>query len=136
MPGSKPTFTSIGDALADLEAQAEQERQAIARLEETARKPVRLPTPDLVQTTWARFEQILAHDPLRGREHLRQLFAHGLRAKPYPDGRYMAEGRFDPTGISRLDLSMDGDKTPKAPKGLLGRWPDVSSPSGGCAGRI
>lgn len=135
MPGSKPTFTSIGDALADLEAQAEQERQAIARLEETARKPVRLPTPDLVQTTWARFEQILAHDPLRGREHLRQLFAHGLRAKPYPDGRYMAEGRFDPTGISRLDLSMDGDKTPKAPKGLLG-WTDVSSSSDGCAGRI
>lgn len=40
------TFTSIGDALADLEAQSKQERQSIARLEEMARKPIRLPTSD------------------------------------------------------------------------------------------
>lgn len=129
------TFSSIGDALADHEAQTKHERQAIAHLEETIKQPVRLPTPDLVQQTWARFERILEHDALRGREHLRLLFAGGLGVQPYPDGRYMAEGQFDATALLRLDLSMEGDKTTKAPKGLRGRT-DVSSSSGGCAGPI
>lgn len=130
------SFSSVREALADLEAQAKQ-KAAIARLRETAANPVQLPTPDMILTLWSKFERIVEHDALRVREALRALFAgEGLRAKPYPDGRYLAEGRIDLSGLFRIDLSMEGDKTPKAPKGLLSGWADVSSSSDGCAGRI
>lgn len=131
------TFPSVREALADLEAQAKQEKDAIARLRETGAKPVQLPTPDMILDLWNKFERIAEHDPLQTREALRLLFAgQGLRATPQPDGRYMAEGQIDLSALFRLDLSSAGDKTPKAPKGLLGSRTDVSSSSDGCAGRI
>ncbi len=54
----------------------------------------------------------------------------------YPDGRYMAEGQFDPLGLFRLDLSDTNDKTPKTPafdQGLRRLLESCSSE--GCAGR-
>lgn len=104
--------------------------------------PYQLPTPGMILDVWTKFERIAQHDPLQTREALRLLLAfagQGLRAKPQPDGRYMAEGQVDLFALFRLDRSSAGadsraDKTPKAPKGLLGRWSDVSSSSEGCAG--
>lgn len=131
------SFDSVREALADLEAQAKQEKAAIARLRETAAKPIQLPTPDIIMNVWRNFERIAQSDALQTREALRSLFAgQPLRATPQPDGRYMAEGQIDLSALFRLDLSSPGDKTPKAPKGLLGSRIDVSSSSGGCAGRI
>lgn len=130
-------FASIREALADLEAQAKQEKAAIARLRETAAKPVKLPTADMILDLWNKFEWIADHDPLRTREALRVLFGgKGLRATPQADGGYIAEGQIDLSALFRLDLSNSADKTPKAPKGLLQSRTDVSSSSDCCAGRI
>ena len=86
---------------------------------------------------WKKLERIAQYDPLQTREALRALFAgQGLCATPQPDGQYLAEGQIDLSALFRLDLSGPGDKTLKAPKGLLQSRTDVSSSSDGCAGRI
>jgi len=130
-------FDSVREALLDLEAQATQEKAAIAQLVAMTAKPVQLPSPDAILDQWTRLEQIVEHDPVRAREALRTLFAgKQLAVRPHADGRYMAEGQFDPLGLFRLDLSSPGDKTPKAPvtQGLRALLESFSS--GGCAGRI
>jgi DNA invertase Pin-like site-specific DNA recombinase/Arc/MetJ-type ribon-helix-helix transcriptional regulator len=137
-------FISRGDqseavrkALMDLEASAKQERAAVEALRAHASKPVQLPSPEIILETSLRLQAILEKEPLRGREALRTLFiGKGLLVKPYPDGRYMAEGQFDPLGLFRLDLSNAGDKTPKTPafdQGLRRLLESCSSE--GCAGR-
>lgn len=131
------SIPSIREALADLHAQAKQEKDAIARLRETAAKPVQLPTPEMILGVWNNFERIAQQNPLQTREALRLLFAgQGLRATPQADGRYMAEGQIDLSALFRLDLSTEGDKTPKAPKGLPGAGPTYRHPAVSCAGRI
>lgn len=127
----------VRKTLIDLEAQAKQEKTAIAELVRTAGKPIQLPTPELILQQCARLEAIAQTEPLRAREALRALFGdEGLLVKPDTEGRYRAEGRFYPLALFTLDLSERNDKTSKTPafdQGLRSLLDSCSSE--GCAGR-
>lgn len=126
----------VRKTLIDLEAQAKQEKAAIAELVRATSRPIQLPTPELILLQCARLEAIAEDEPLRAREALRALFGgEGLLVKPDAEGRYLAEGRFYPLALFTLDLSDPNDKTTKTPafdQGLRTLLDSCSSE--GCAG--
>jgi DNA invertase Pin-like site-specific DNA recombinase len=87
----------VRETLRDLEAQALAERSAIDELTRTQKVPVKLPTPDALLDRARDLERVLAADPLRAREALREVFADGkIVVHPQSDGSYVAEATFLP----------------------------------------
>lgn len=130
----------VRNTLLDLEAHAKAEKAAIRALRDDAKAPVVLPSPDVVIERALSLERIAEHEPVRAREALRRLFEDGrISARPQPDGYYVAESRLFPLALLSLDLRDGVAETQKAQllsePGRLSKL-DVSSSSGGCAGRI
>lgn len=114
-------------SLHDLEAQAAAEKKEIARLKEETAKPIDLPGPDFFIKRAQATEDMLAKDPLRGREQLHRLFEGGqLKLYPQLTGSYVAEGQFYPLGILGLQLATgtDGHKRgrPRRSEALMRTW--------------
>jgi len=126
-------------SLRDLEAQAASEKKEIARLKEETPKPVDLPSPDFFIKRAQALEDMLAKDPLRGREQLHRLFEGGqLKLYPQLTGSYVAEGQFYPLGDPRPP-ARHWYRRPQTTKAPPKRGPHanlVSWSSVGCAGRI
>lgn len=117
--------------LRDLEAQATTEKAAIAALEEQARVPVVLPTPERVARQCLHLEKMLAKDPLRAREALRRYFQGGrIRLIPGDDGVYYAEATFLPL-IALSEVAETTRPLGDSPRGHFLRGTSLS-----CAGRI
>ena len=88
--------TAVRDALKRTEAEAEAERTAIAELAGQAR-PRRVPDVDAVVQHALDVETMVARDPTRAREALRNYFANGrIDLKPQIEGHYVAESRLFP----------------------------------------
>ncbi len=120
--------TYVVQSLNDLETQARDEKAAIVALEEEARVPIKLPTPDEVIARVFDLEARLAEDPLRGREELRRYFRNGtLRLEPQPDGTFVARGEFLPM------VALLGPNALRPDPGLT---PGPAVYSGCCGGRI
>ena len=91
-------FISDGDhssyvrsTLADLEAQAKAEKEAIASFERGVAAPIRLPSPAELERLASDVELRIGEDPIGGREYLRQLLKDGrIVLEPQPDGIYLA----------------------------------------------
>jgi site-specific DNA recombinase len=114
--------------LKDLEAQAAADKAAILALEDQARVPVVLPTPDQVARQCLNLERMLAADPLRAREALRRFFQGGrIRLTPGEDGVYYAEG----TLLPLIALSEATRPPGGSPRGHFPRGTSLS-----CAGWI
>lgn len=117
--------------LKDLEAQAVAEKATIAALEERARVPVVLPTPEQVARQCLNLEKMLVADPLRAREALRRLFQGGrIRLFPGDDGVYYAEATFLPL-VALSEASETTKPLGDSPRGYFLRGTTLS-----CAGRI
>src|SRR5204862_6627582 len=77
-------FISEGDqsayvrsTLLDLEAHARAEKEAIAAIERQARQPIHLPSPTEIERRARAIQELIARDPLRGREILRRVLKDG-----------------------------------------------------------
>lgn len=82
----------IVSTLHDLEAQAKQEKAAIANIERDAATPIRLPTPEEVLRRVFDLEAHLRDDPTVGREKLRRLLKGGtIKLELGVDGVYTAK---------------------------------------------
>lgn len=88
---------AVVSGLRDLEAQAKEERVAIAAIEREVRKPIALPTPDQIRTIVGDVERAVSEEPIKAREALRALFKNGtITMTPQKDGTYLATSRLYP----------------------------------------
>lgn len=116
----------VASARRDLEAQAQQEKQAIVALERAATAPLRLSPPEEVMARVFDLEARLTQDVVRGREELRRLFKDGvIRLVPQGD-HYVAQ-----MGILPLTLLVP-ESTMPGPEGS----PSRASYRGHCGGQI
>ncbi|HHH29438.1 MAG TPA: hypothetical protein ENK57_13985 [Polyangiaceae bacterium] len=118
-------------AIADNEAHAKAEREAIAALEAHAKAPISLPTPDAIVERALDLDAMLAGAPLRAREALRRFFQGGniILTPDHEKGHYVAKAEFLPL-VALSELA--ANKITKPPAGSRG----PSGTSVGCAGRI
>jgi len=120
----------VRDTLKDLEAQALQEKEAIAALERAAAEPIRLPSIDAIIARVHKLRELLEADPTRGREALKRYFADG-RIILHPNARwYLARSEFLPVTLV-LETTRPRNLA-SGPGSIVGDY----SPPLGCAGRI
>lgn len=120
----------VRSALKDLEAQALQEKEAIASLERSAAEPIRLPSIESIISRVQALRELLDVDPTRGREALREYFADGkITLHPMKSG-YLARGRFLPAPL--MLKTTKPRNLSSVPGPIVGDY----SPPLGCAGRI
>jgi hypothetical protein len=138
-------FISEGDdseyvrkTLKDLEAQAKTEKAAISALTQQAARPIQLPTPEDVTKCIRILEDVMAADPLAGREQLGRLFEGGrLMLQPQADGGYVAEGRIDLGALLRMRFApttVQPRQTSGGTEAPLAKGQDYTWSSDGCAG--
>lgn len=127
------TFIADGDrseavvkALHDLEAQARDEKAAMAELERRASQPVRLPSPDEVLDRVFNLEARVTQDVLRGREALRRMFKGGEIRLHTQGTHYVARMGILPLVLLTPESAMPGS----------GVTPSRASYGEGCGGRI
>jgi DNA invertase Pin-like site-specific DNA recombinase len=89
----------IVKTLRDLEAQAKTERAAIERLEQAAKQPLRLPSPDEIALGAFRLEQLIAGDQHRARLQLQRLLKEGELRVSRTRGRYRVDGEVFPLAV-------------------------------------
>jgi hypothetical protein len=93
-------WRTVESKLKDLEAQAEDERQALADLEREEQIPVRLPSPQEIEQRVFDLYANLAADPSAGREALRQLFKDGkVYLRKDTDGVLLAQTELLPLAV-------------------------------------
>jgi hypothetical protein len=98
----------------DLEAQASQEKLAIAELQNRAAAPIRLPRPDDVLQRLLDLDRVLTEDVDAGREALRRLLQNGeIRLAPGADGVYTARGELLPLMIMLGDAEPETQTPPE-----------------------
>lgn len=110
----------------DLEAQAKADKLALAELEFRARRPVVLPSLDLVARRVFDLEMVAKEHPTEARFELARYFEDGhVRIRPQPEGYYLAES------VQLPLVLMAGPQKHSAQVGDLGCEKPL-----GCAGRI
>ncbi|MBI3202035.1 MAG: recombinase family protein [Myxococcales bacterium] len=100
----------IRETLLDLEAQARAEKTGIEVAGMRARMPARLPAPEEILNRALALETLLAADPVRAREALRQLFREGrIVLDPTDEGVYEARAELLPLVVVGEGLVADDD---------------------------
>jgi hypothetical protein len=82
--------------LQDHEVFADQERIAIADLEEDLRAPIHLPSPEEVERVVVNFDDLLKRDPETARERMKRWIRGSIKVGPREDGAIVAEGSLLP----------------------------------------
>jgi hypothetical protein len=108
----------VAELRADLEAQADQERAAIAELRGLAGAPIRLPPADVVTQRVLELRALADSSNIQGaRAALRRYFKDGHITLTPEAGSYVARGEFLP-----LMLLTDKAATPSDEGGRCPRW--------------
>lgn len=117
---------AVVKGLRDLEANARDERAAIAALENQGSTPISCPSPAEIATLVFDLDARLGQDVLRGREELRRLIKGG-QIRLRPEGKhYVARAEVFP-----LMLLTPNTATPP-----LTGWSEGACYTNGCGGRI
>ncbi|MCX5748040.1 MAG: recombinase family protein [Proteobacteria bacterium] len=90
---------AVVSGLRDLEAQGRSERDAIARIEQDAAKPIELPNIDKIVGRVFDLETRLRREPAVAREQLRALLKDGKITLHPANGSYTARGTLFPLGL-------------------------------------
>lgn len=117
---------AVAKALADAEAQARDERAAIAELSRRATEPAQLPPVDAIVERVFDLEARLSADVLRGREALRRLLRGGEIRLHAQGDRYVARMGILPLVLLTPESAMPGSEA----------TPSRASYGDGCGGRI
>lgn len=123
---------AISDRLKAFEREANEQRRALAALQQAAASPIKLPTPDEMLEIVLNLEKRLTANPTRGREELRRLFRDGrIDLVPQPDGFYVARSEILPLVLLTTPPSVAVDQG-----GRNGADQDPRYSASSCAGRI